>query len=230
MLELNLPILIGAAVIDSINPCAFGVLIFLLAYLSSRVKTRAHMFSHGMVYILAVFLTYFAAGILLLPVIQKLGAFSVWSYLILGTVILLAGLLEIKDYFWYGKGWSLHIAPSEAERIKMYVQRVANNYSTSFWLGVFVALVELPCTGAVYLAVLSLMSMAGVDATQILWLVLYNIIFVLPLIAILWAVCAGTSTTRFEAWRQRHKGLIRLLTGLTLVVLAAWMFWTVWPR
>lgn len=230
MVDLNLPILVGAAVIDSINPCAFGVLIFLLAYLSARAKTRAHMFAHGMVYILAVFLTYFAAGILLLPIIQEFGSFSVWSYILIALAILFAGLLEIKDYFWYGRGWSLHIAPKEAERIKMYVQRIANNYSTSFWLGVFVALVELPCTGAVYLAVLSLMSLGGVDGTHIAWLVLYNIIFVLPLIIILWLVCNGTSTTQFEAWRQRHKGLMRLLTGVTLVLLSAWMVWTVWPK
>lgn len=223
MVDINLPIVVGAAVIDSINPCAFGVLIFMLAYLAQSVKTKGMMLTHGLLYIFAVFLTYFLAGLFLLPIINQLGKASVVAYLVIAAIIMIAGLIEIKDFFWYGRWFSLGIIPSEAERIKLYVKKIGDKPYTAFFLGIFVALVELPCTGAVYIAILSLMSLAGVTASNVTLLVLYNIIFVLPLAAILIAVTAGTSTHKFEKWRQKYKGLMRLLIGLTLLGLGIWM-------
>lgn len=223
MTEVNLPLVIGAAVVDSINPCAFGVLIFLLAYLSKTAHSKTRMLVNGLVYILAVFITYLAAGLLLLPIIQKLGSFSVVAYAVLGVVILAAGLLELKDVFFAGRGFSLTIMPSNAERIKRYVKRVSEKTSTAFFMGVFVAIVELPCTGAVYLAVLALMALAGATMQHVSFLILYNLIFVLPLIAILLGVVHGISTKKFEVWRQHHKNLMRIATGVLLIGLGLWM-------
>ncbi|MBI2148581.1 hypothetical protein HYU23_02785 [Candidatus Woesearchaeota archaeon] len=212
---------------DSINPCAFGVLIFLLSYLAASAKKKIHMLTNGIFYIIGVFITYFIAGLLLIPIIEKLGKVSVASYLVISVIIMIAGIIEIKDYFWYGKGFSLSIFPSEAERIKKYVKKVSDKKLTAFLLGCFVAIVELPCTGAVYLAVLALMSLSGVTISNISFLTIYNIIFVLPLIVILLFVYKGISTEKFEAWRQKHKGLMRLLIGLVLIALGLWMIYTI---
>lgn len=222
-MELNLPLLIGAAVIDSINPCAFGVLIFLLSYLLSVFKDTRRVLLHGFVYILAVFLTYLAAGLVLLPVLRELGMISTVAYLMIGALVILFGLLQIKDAFWYGRGPTLAILPAAARRIEFYVKRVSQKLSTAFGLGVFVALVELPCTGAVYLAVLSLMSLAGVSLRYAWLLVLYNFLFVLPLIVILLLVAKGKAAHTIEEWRLRHRADMRLLTGLTLIGLGIWM-------
>ena len=227
MVEVNLPIIIGAAVIDSINPCAFGVLIFLLAYLAKTAKKRIWMLINGLIYIAAVFITYFAAGLILLPILKEMRSFSLWGYGVLGTIVLAAGLLELKDYFFYGRWFSLSIMPGEVDRIEKYVKRVSQKPTTAFILGVFVALVELPCTGAVYLAVLAMMTLSGVTISHIWMLVLYNIIFVLPLFLILFAVYKGTSTDKFEKWRQTHKKIMRLITGATLIALGLWMILTV---
>jgi cytochrome c biogenesis protein CcdA len=222
MTTINLFFLIGAALVDSINPCAFGVLIFLLAYLTRSVK-KHKMLLQGIIYIAGVFITYLLAGLLLLPLIQKLGAFSVVSYYVLAIIIGLAGLLEIKDFFWYGKGFSLSIFPSEARRIKLYVEKVTDSPLAAFFLGVFVALVELPCTGFAYLAVLGLVSLSGLTISNLTLLIIYNIIFVLPLIVILWFVYKGMGTKKFEAWRQKNKKWMRLAIGLVLLGLAAIM-------
>jgi len=222
MSDINLPIVIGAALIDGINPCAFGVLIFLLAYLA-KTGSRTKMLVNGLIYIFFVFLTYLICGLILLPIIRKLSEFSVISYYVLAAVVALAGLIEIKDYFWYGKGFSLSIFPSEAQRIKKYVTSVTDSPVTAAFLGIFVALVELPCTGAVYLAVLALMSMAGISAGNIMLLVIYNLIFVLPLLVILVLVYKGMHWKNFDKWRDQHKGLMRLAAGALLLVLAFWM-------
>ncbi len=226
-MEVNLPIVIGAAAVDSINPCAFGVLIFLLAYLAKTVKKKIWMLINGLIYISAVFITYLLAGLILLPIIKEIRLFSVWGYVALGIVVTIAGLIEIKDYFFYEKWFSLKIFPGEVERIEKYVKKVSDKPATAFFLGVFVALVELPCTGAVYLAVLALMSMSGVTIGNVWFLILYNLIFVLPLIIILFAVYKGISTDKFEQWRQKNKRLMRLITGIVLIALGLWMIFTV---
>lgn len=221
-----IPIFIGAAVVDSINPCAFGVLIFLLAYLTKTAQRRGKILLHGMAYILAVFLTYLLAGLLLLPVIGGLGKISVTLYAVIGILVIIAGLLELKDFFWYGKGPSLALLPGASERIKLYVKHISGSIYSAFLLGVFVALVELPCTGAVYLAILSIMALSGVDAATITWLIIYNIIFVLPLMVILLAFYKGSSADTIEAWRKKHRHLMRLAIGLLLLGLGGWMIHT----
>lgn len=221
-----IPILIGAAIIDSINPCAFGVLIFLLAYLVKTSAKKAKLLLHGLSYIFAVFLTYLLAGLLLMPIIGNLGRASVITYGAIGIVIIIFGLWEIKDFFWYGKGPSLALLPGASKRIKMYVGKISGSLYSAFFLGVFVALVELPCTGAVYLAILSLMSLGGVSALSITWLVIYNIIFVAPLVVILIALYRGVKAEALEEWRKKHRALMRLLIGLLLLGLGAWMLQT----
>ena len=223
MAEINLPLIIGAALIDGINPCAFGVLIFLLAYLAKTAKTKAKMFLNGMIYIFAVFITYLVVGLLLLPVIRGLGKLTSAIYVGIAVLIILVGLIEVKDFFWYGRWFTLGIFPSEVKRIKIYVKKVSDKPTTAFALGVFIALVELPCTGAVYVAVLTLMSLSGLTLKHVTFLIIYNLIFVLPLVVILAAVVKGISTERFEAWRQKNKKWMRLAIGLVLIGLGIWM-------
>ncbi len=223
MTEITLPLIIGAALIDSINPCAFGVLIFLLAYLSKTSKNPSKMLVNGTIYIAAVFITYLLADVILLGALRALGKASAVAYLAIGVLIIIAGLLEIKDFFWYGRGVSLSIFPSEAARIKRYAKNIGGAWYTAFLLGIFVAFVELPCTGAVYLAVLTLMAEKSVSANTLFYLIIYNLIFVLPLWLILWSVYKGMHWKRLETFRQHHKGLMRLATGLLLLGLGAWM-------
>ncbi len=221
--SLTIPILVGAAIIDGINPCAFGVLIFLLAYLFKTFKSRKLILIHGLTYILAVFLTYLGAGLILLPIIKGLGSFATTAYLVIGTLIIFFGLLSVKDFFFYGKGPSLGISPKAAQRIEIYIKRITGSLFTSFFLGVFVALVELPCTGAVYLAVLTLISLAGLTINNFLFLVIYNLIFVLPLVVILVMIYRAGKIEKIEQWREKYKPHMRLATGLVLIGLGIWM-------
>ncbi len=221
--SLTIPILVGAAIIDSINPCAFGVLIFLLAYLFKTFKSRRLVLIHGLTYIAAVFLTYLVAGLILLPIIKGLGGFATNAYLVIGTLIIIFGLLEIKDFFFYGKGPTLGIFPAAAKRIEEYTKRITGKLSTSFFLGVFVALVELPCTGAVYLGVLALVALSGLTINNFLLLIIYNLIFVLPLVVILVMIYRGAQTEKIEQWREKYKPYMRLATGLVLIGMGVWM-------
>ena len=233
LVELSLGVIIAAALADSINPCVFGVLIFLLAYMTKVFKSKARMLLAGAVYVIAVYITYFLAGLGLLTVIKSTGL-GIPFYYVTAIIAIAAGVLEIKDYFWYGKGFSLQIIPGGSERLKKYASYLETMETThpilslavAFFLGVFVVFIELPCTGAPYLAILGLISTGNISE-GIPLLLLYNLVFILPLFVIIGLVYAGGASEKMEEWRKEHRGLMRLLIGLFLLALGLYMLWTV---
>tara|TARA_Y100000310_G_scaffold345863_1_gene471771 strand:- start:37764 stop:38471 length:708 start_codon:yes stop_codon:yes gene_type:complete len=226
---LTLPIVIGAALADSINPCVFGVLIFLCAFMLKVFKSPRRMLLGGLFYTLVVYLTYLIIGLGLLKFTVSLG-FSTIIYWVAAVIALAAGLIEIKDYFWYGRGFSLQMIPGGAKRIKWYTNKLAKMQEKSPWLsflmagllGVFVVFVELPCTGAPYLAVIGILGQ-GNYSEGIPFLLLYNFIFVLPLFFIIGLVYFGKASHKLEAWRQENRGTMRLWIGAFLIALGMFM-------
>ncbi len=85
-------------------------------------------------------------------------------------------------------------------------------------LGVFVVFVELPCTGAPYLAIITILRI-NFNAQALGLMVLYNVIFVLPLIVILFMVAGGSSIGSVSKWKEESKGTMRLFMGLLLAAL-----------
>ncbi len=231
--ELSLWLIIVTALADSINPCVFGVLIFLLAYMTRVFKNKKRMLVAGLVYIAAVYITYFFMGLGILAFARTTGL-SVPFYWLAAIIAVVAGLLEIKDYFWYGKGFTLQMLPGGAERIKVYAGYLEKMETThpvlslavAFLLGVFVIFVELPCTGAPYLAILGMIS-TGQYAQAIPLLLLYNLVFIIPLFVIIGLVYIGASSEHLEKFRKEHRGLMKLLIGLLLLALGAYMIWAI---
>lgn len=217
--ELALPTLMTillTAAVDSINPCAIGVLILLLSTLMVT-KKKSDIFKTGMIYIAAVFTAYFIAGLGLVKFMSVI-PLAVAEYITIAVSLLVigAGIIEIKDYFWYGKGFSLMIPPEYAKKIKEKMQNLS--IATVASLGIFVALVELPCTGGPYLAI-TLILAQNFNFTAFLMLVLYNIIFVMPLVIILVLVLLGAKIQNIHQWKQGSKGYMRLAAGVILLAL-----------
>jgi len=217
--EILLPawtVVFTTALIDSINPCAIGVLVLLITTLLALSKNKNKMLTVGMIYISAVFVTYLAAGFGLLFFIQKLNIGQQLSWFVGGLVIIL-GLIEIKDFWWYGQGISLQIPPKRAEQIKKWMDHVT--IPGAILLGAFVAAVELPCTGGPYLAITTLLAKLGFS-WKIFWLlVVYNFIFVLPLLVILGIVYFGINPNKVKKWKNTQKKWMRLFMGLVMLAL-----------
>ncbi len=230
---INLGIVIAAAAADSINPCVFGVLIFLLAYMVKVFKSKARMLLAGMIYITAVYATYFLLGVGIFTLSYTAG-FAKYFYWFAAIVAIIAGLFEIKDYFWYGKGFTLQMIPGAAEKIKKYSKVMESmekkhpslSLAIAGFLGMFVVFVELPCTGAPYLAILGMLS-TGNYANGIPLLLLYNLVFILPLFVIVGMVYLGHTAKSLEKWRKENRGIMRLGIGLLLLGLGAYMIWSV---
>ena len=212
--ELDLWVVVAAALIDSINPCAFGVLLFLMAVLLSMGSAKRALRS-GLVYTFVIFLVYLAAGFGLMRFAGDFLALENVKMFV-GAIILVGAFLEFKDFFWEGAGFSLAI-PAGA---KPYLEKFARKGSlmSLIILGALVALVELPCTGGIYLAILSMIASSGVKG--LVYLVLYNIIFVLPLILISYFVYRGAKVEAVNGWVQKNKRFMRLGAGIVMLGLA----------
>ena len=221
MVEAVLPALltvIVTALVDSINPCAIGVLILLVSVMLATKQSKARMFLLSSLYILTVGIIYFIAGLGLVQVLHFIPLVVTMILSILAAVVLIAGgLIEIKDYFWYGQGISLHI-PSRAVKT---IHKMSNKVSLFgiIFLGFFVAAVELPCTGGPYLAITLLLAQ-NFNWTAVLLLAIYNLIFILPLIVIVGIVLLGGKIYNIKKWKLKYRGHMRLAMGITLILLA----------
>ena len=205
------------AAIDSINPCAIGVLILMVSVVLGSGKSIKRMLFLGGLYIFSVFIVYLLAGFGLLFFLSNL-PLALTEYLSIGVglLIIIAGLVEIKDYFWYGRGFSLAIPGYFAKKLHNYASRTT--IPGIILLGAFVSAVELPCTGAPYLAIITLLSQYF-DFNALLLLIFYNIIFVLPLVVILLLVAGGKRLHGIKKWKQTNRPFMRLLTGMLLIAM-----------
>ena len=213
-MDLTFGVVVVAALIDSINPCAFGVLLFLMAVLLSMGSAKRAMRS-GLIYTFVIFVVYLAAGF---GIMRLIGVFDILDTvrIVAGALILVGGLIEIKDYFWEGRGFSLKIPSGTKPVLEKLVRK--GTLPAIIVLGVLVALVELPCTGGIYLGILGLISDGG--SLGIFYLVIYNLIFVLPMILITWLVARGTRVERVNVWVQNNKKYMRLAAGVIMVLLS----------
>lgn len=205
------------AAIDSINPCAIGVLILMISVLMSAHQSVKRLLLLGSIYIASVLTVYFLAGLGLMYLFAGLPLIiTEYISITVGALIILAGLLEIKDFFWYGRWFSLAIPSVFAKKLHNYTSKAT--IAGVIFLGAFVSAVELPCTGAPYLAIITLLSQYF-DSTALLLLIFYNIIFVSPLIVILILVAYGKKLHDIKRWKQSNRAYMRLMIGLLLVAM-----------
>ncbi len=222
--QITLPTVIVAGIIDGINPCAFTVLLlFITAMLvtlqagsQSVQEVRLRMLSKGAIYIAAVFLTYLALGVGLLK------SFDLFTREHLparfgALVAILFGLWMVKDFFLPDWGWRLQ-APG---RIGQIARQSAKKATLPALIvgGFLIGLCTVPCSGAVYLGVLSLLAMQPTAIVGYGYLVLYNVVFILPLVAILVAASARPTLNHLAHWNLRHKEWVRLVLGGGVVVM-----------
>lgn len=219
MLDLpTLSLVIGSAAIDSVNPCAIGVLILMISVMLGSGKSVKHMVLLGGAYIFAIFATYLIAGLGLVYFFSAIPiVIAEYLSIAVGILVIFAGLLEIKDYFWYGKGMSLQIPHVFAKKIQQWSGSKTTVLGVML-LGAFVAAVELPCTGAPYLAIITVLKI-NFDIWAFGLMVLYNLIFVAPLLIILGMVASGVKLSSVQKWKEEGKGGMRLMIGILLIAL-----------
>jgi len=217
--NLSIWLVIGAGLLDGINPCAFAVLVFLLIYLMA-MDTKKRMLLAGLVYTSAVFIFYFLSGLGLFAIIQATGIVDIFT-IISGIVALIAGILTLKDGIIPGKGPSLAIPESRKGIISEYISR--STIPAAFILGILVGMFELPCTGGIYLVIINMIALETNLTGGIIWLLLYNVMFILPLILIICAVYYGMAPETVNEWRLDQRRILKVIIGLIMIALGLWI-------
>lgn len=233
--QITLPAVIVAGLVDGINPCAFTVLLLFITALLATVQAgpaastsmnaiRLRILGMGSIYITAIFLTYLALGVGLLTSID----FFTRQHLPARFGALLAilfGLWMLKDFFLPDWGWRLQ-APAKVAVLARQSARKATLPALIVG-GFLIGLCTVPCSGAVYLAVLSLLALQPTALLGYSYLVLYNVVFILPLVVILFAASTRPTLNRLAHWNLHHKEWVRLVLGGGVVVMGLLILATV---
>jgi cytochrome c biogenesis protein CcdA len=208
---------VTAGLVDGINPCAFAVLALLLGTLTVA-GTRRQVLLIGAAYILGVFLIYLAAGFGITAIVGAAGLGTPFKILA-GVIALAVGLSVLAAAVLQRRELAPAITSRGRERVGGWLERVPTaGPLAAFAIGIGVGLVELPCTGAIYLAVLGMLA-TGSLADAVPLLVLYNLFFVLPLVLIVGAVAFGLSPRAVDEWRGDRRRLVLAISGIVMVVL-----------
>ena len=207
-----------AALVDSINPCAIGVLIFMLSLLSAS-KDKGRLVRAGVAFTASIYLAYFFFGLGIFSTIQVAGL-SYSFYMFVGILAIIIGVFNVKDFIRYGGlGFVTELPASLKKTLNSLLTTVATPLG-AFTTGFAVCLIELPCTGGPYLYILGLMAEKATRVTAVPLLLYYNLVFVSPLILITSLIYFGASSTKGMA-HLRHKltRLLHLTIGLTMIAL-----------
>ena len=215
---ISLLMVTGAALADSINPCAIAILIFLLTLLSTSSE-RKRLIKSSTAFMASIYLAYFLFGIGLFSALQITGL-SYWLYKAVGIFAIIIGLLNLKDYFWYGSlGFTMEVPRSLRPRLTSLLKMITSPLG-AFITGFSVSLFELPCTGGPYLFILGLIAEKTTRTSAIPILLYYNLIFILPQILITILVYFGLSPVhRIAEWEQKSKKILHLAIGLAMTIL-----------
>jgi cytochrome c biogenesis protein CcdA len=233
-LSFSLLTVMGAGLIDGVNPCAFATIIFLISYLAAYERKRWEVLATGLAFALGVFIAYLGVGFGLLKFVASLPFLNVigrWIYGFTALVCLALAWGSLADYNKARSGrltdMSLRLPDRLRSLTKRWVRQGAGSRRfvlSAFVLGFAVSLVELACTGQVYLP--TIIFMLGVPQMRLragLTLVIYNLMFIAPLIVVFLLAYYGTTSQQLGAWLQKRTAAVKLGTAVVFLLLAAWL-------
>ncbi len=231
--KVSLPLVtLTLGLLDSVNPCAFFVLLFLLGLLVHAHSRRRMLFIGG-VFVLFSGLIYFcfmAAWLNLFLLAGQLEIITLGAALI----ALVVGMINVKDFFFFKAGLSLSISEGSRGRLAGRIRGLVHATSfTSMLLGTVVLAVaanayELLCTAGFPMVFTRILTLNELEtATYYGYLAAYNIIYVLPLLAIVLVVSLSLDVHKLSEWQGRElklaSGMMMLVLGLVLLLRPALM-------
>lgn len=216
----SLPVLtVVLAGMDAFNPCAFFVLLFLLSLLV-HARSRARMAIVGGTFVLFSGLVYFVFMAAWLNVFLIAGELRMITVLA-GLLALLVAALNIKDFFWFKQGPSLSIPESAKPGLFKRMRGIiaTGNLGPMLVSTVLLAIVansyELLCTAGFPMVYTRVLTLAQLDTWQYYaWLAAYNVIYVIPLLAI---VIVFVKTMGARKLTESEGRILKLVSGFMML-------------
>ncbi|MBR5609463.1 MAG: hypothetical protein IKW63_04330 [Elusimicrobiaceae bacterium] len=226
--------IVGAGLVDGINPCAFAVIVFFISFLTVYKYTRREILVVGSAYCLAVFVAYVLIGLGLFQFLYAMRGFY-WLikafYLLSALLCLVFFALSLYDFVIYQKTKKsekmlLQLSQNQKVRIHKIMGFFLREKQSSLWrlmfaalsVGFIVSLLEAVCTGQVYVpTVVLIMQDPAFRVRAVAYLLIYNLMFVVPLIAVFVLALAGCESKGFNDFLKKHLGLTKILLCLVFL-------------
>ena len=225
--ELTLVKLVSLAAVDAVNPCALAVLTFMLiAILTYNPEKKRNVLLAGLAFSASVFVTYLFYGLIIIKffqIVQALTAVRLLLYKILGVAAIILGLLNIKDWIRHKPGgFATEMPLSFRPKVKKIISGVTSPKG-AFFVGIFVTVFLLPCTIGPYIIAGGILSIFKI-IEALPFLLLYNLIFISPMIAITLIVYTGfAKVENVSGWRKKNVRKLHLIAGIIMLGLGIGM-------
>ncbi len=228
----------GAGLLDGINPCAFATIVFFISYMSLVGRERKEMLIAGGVFAAAVFVTYLLMGMGALKFLSFLNEFSVVAtcvYLLAAIGTFTLAFLSLYDAIKAKQGKVKEITLQLPKSLKLRIHKVIREQTRTsgviigaLAIGFAISALELVCTGQVYLPTITfVMGVEEMRPNALSYLILYNLMFVTPLLFVFGFVYWGTTSMQLGGVLQQHLMPVKLGTGMLLFGLGTWLFLSV---
>lgn len=229
-----------AGLVEGLNPCALATLVFFISYLTMVGRTRKEIFWVGMGFTGAGFVTHLLLGFGILSFVQYLSFLPLFSRIVFMITFLFSlflGIFSLYDYVQLKRGrpsrMTLQVPDSLKKRIHRIIRakegdleagkeiKTARFLLAAVVIGFIVTLLQSTCTSQVYLpTILFVANIPSLRGSAILYLVLYNIVYILPLVIIFGIVYWGTTSQQLGFFLQRRTSTIKLSTAVFFFALA----------
>ena len=226
---------VAAGLVDGINPCAFATLIFFISYLTLSGRKGKEVLLVGGAFTLGVFVAYLAVGLGLYQMFEHIGAtLDLISKIVYGVTGVFCLVLAVLSFIDYGKARQgkvedmlLKLPEPLRKQINATIRKGRNtrNYiAGAFVAGLLVSFLELACTGQVYLpTIIFVSSIPEMRGQAIFYLILYNLLFILPLVVIFVLVYFGTTSKDLTRFLQERAAAVKFAMGIIFIALGAWL-------
>ena len=227
-----------AGLLDGLNPCAFATLVFFVSYLTISGRKGREILYVGVAFTFGVFLAYMLVGIGFYNVLELLGdllaTLGRWVYGLTAVFCLVLAVVSFLDYFKARRGdigdMSLNLPHKLRMRINATIRKSRGSrafVAGAFVTGIVVSFLELACTGQVYLpTILFVMGMPELRARAVLFLFIYNLLFILPLVVVFVLSYYGTGAKRFSQFLQERAATVKLGMSVLFLALGIWLLST----
>jgi cytochrome c biogenesis protein CcdA len=224
-----------AGLVDGLNPCAFATLCFFVSYLALSGRQGRDVLTVGAAFTLGVFLAYLAVGLGFYQVLDLLGdlltTLGRWVYGLTGLFCAVLAVLSFLNFLKARRSGIGDMALNLPHALRMRINAVIRKgrhaqafVIGSFFTGVAVSFLELACTGQVYLpTIVFVVSQPEMRVRALLFLILYNLLFIVPLVAVFILAYYGTSSKQLTRFLERRGAAIKLGMALLFTALAAWL-------
>ena len=213
-----LPLVIFSAILDSVHPCSFSILLITIAFLFGLSMSRKKILAIGGLYIAGIFAAYFSIGIGLLGVLH---IFSVPHFMgkLGAAMLIIFGILNILGAFFPNFPIKLKIPDAAHNKMGKLIHAVS--MPAAFALGLLVGLCQFPCMGGPYLMVIGLLHDTGTYVRGFGYLLLYNIILIAPLAAVLLIAAEPALLGKVKEWKKTQMKNVHLYAGIAMLIIGA---------